>query len=194
MDNNWKQYKSNPHIEKNEKTNQFRCKTCDKILGTNAGASGYHSKASHNLTLSGEKISNNETEIEKIENYDDKNSEKIEEIEEELSHRNNQEEDETEIENMVFYDIQREVIKGASRIARDPQLLFEFHKLKQEDRVPLDWDFHLWIKACVMAYNDAFKIHVGLWQDVKNLPTDRLEWQKLVFEENTDLKKSENQE
>jgi len=40
------------------------------------------------------------------------------------------------------------------------------------------------------------QIHIGLWQDIKNLPAEWLEWQKAVFEENYDLEKSEieNQE
>ena len=194
MNGNWKQYKTNPHIERNENTNQFRCKTCDKILGTNAGAVGYHSKASHNLTLSGKEIKKDETEIENIEIQNDKNSKKIEDISEELSQRNNQQDEESEIEYMVFHDIQREVVKGASRIARDPKLLFEYHKLKQDEKIPHDWDFHTWIKACVMAYNDKFKISVGLWQDIKNLPTEILEFQKLVLEEYAEMRESENQE
>jgi len=141
MDENWKQYKTNPHIEKNENTNQFRCKTCNKILGTNAGAAGYHSKAAHNLILSGKEIREQEDKIEKLENHKNPNQKNIEEIDEELSQRNDQESDESQIEEMVFHDIQREVVKGASKIARDPSLLYEYNKLKHERRIPNDWDF-----------------------------------------------------
>lgn len=199
MDEDWIQYKQNPHIQKNSRTNEFKCRTCSKYLGTNAGAAGYHSKSSHSLTLSGEEIKNQELEnAEKknknVEKGNETKSKRIEEIENELRTRNEQNEENLETEYLVYEDVQKDVVKGATEIAKDPELLFEFQKLKLEDRIPYDWDFYLWIKACVKTYNEIFKIHVGLWQDIKNLPTDILEWQKLVFEETAHLRKTEELE
>ena len=197
MSKEWLQYKQNPNIQKNSKSNKFRCKTCSKILGTNAGAAGYHSKSSHNLSLSGEQIKNDKTKVEKIETKN-KNSESIVEIDQELSKRNSIEnnEAETSVDEMVFHDIQRDVVKGASQIARDPFLLYEFHMLKLQDKIPYGWNFYDWIKACVVAFNNLFKIQIGLRQDFNNMTADGLEWQKLVYQENAYmryLEKSENE-
>jgi len=196
MNKEWLQYKQNPHIQKNSKSNEFRCKTCSKILGTNAGAAGYHSKSSHNLSLSGEQIKNDKTKVEKIETKN-RNSVSIVEIDQELSKRKsieNNEADETNVDNMVFHDIQRDVVKGASQIARDPILLYEFHMLKLQNKIPYDWDFFKWIKACVTAFNKLLKIQIGLWQDINNVPGKWLEWQKSVYQENAHLRNLEESE
>ena len=49
----WLQYKENPHIQKNKVTNEFRCKTCRKKLGDNAGGVAGHCKSVHDMKIDG---------------------------------------------------------------------------------------------------------------------------------------------
>lgn len=53
IQSDWKQYKNNPHIEKNIKTLKFRCTRCNLDLGTNPGGASSHSQAAHKIKLDG---------------------------------------------------------------------------------------------------------------------------------------------
>ena len=52
----WKQYKNNPHIQKNKVTNKFRCITCNLLFGVNPGGVGNHSTKKHKISLSGDPV------------------------------------------------------------------------------------------------------------------------------------------
>jgi hypothetical protein len=52
-ESHWKQYKKNPHIQKNQVTNEFQCKTCKIPLGNNAGGVGGHCKSTHKMKIDG---------------------------------------------------------------------------------------------------------------------------------------------
>ena len=64
----WLQYKENPHIQKNKVTNEFRCKTCQKKLGDNAGGVAGHCKSVHDMKIDGTFLS---TENEVVEQEDE---------------------------------------------------------------------------------------------------------------------------
>ena len=61
----WLQYKENPHIQKNKVTNEFRCKTCRKKLGDNAGGVGGHCKSDHDMKIDGTFLSTENKTVEK---------------------------------------------------------------------------------------------------------------------------------
>ena len=54
--NNWAQYGENPHIQRNLLTKEFRCVTCNQLLGDNAGGAGSHCKGSHGIRIDGNRI------------------------------------------------------------------------------------------------------------------------------------------
>ncbi len=49
----WTQYGANPHLQRNNLTKEFHCKTCDMSLGDNAGGAGSHCKATHGMRIDG---------------------------------------------------------------------------------------------------------------------------------------------
>lgn len=52
----WKQYRNNPHLQRNILTKEFRCKTCNLSLGDNAGGAGSHCKGTHGIRIDGTPI------------------------------------------------------------------------------------------------------------------------------------------
>jgi len=63
----WLQYKENPHIQKNKVTNEFRCKTCRKKLGDNAGGVAGHCKSVHDMKIDGTFLSTENEVVEQKE-------------------------------------------------------------------------------------------------------------------------------
>lgn len=196
LDDEWKQYKNNPHIQKNKVSKEFRCLTCNLHLSDNQGGAGNHSTSEHKISLSGDPV-----KVKTTNGYSNKDSENTlnktqleSEIEGEIQQRQQSEEQEHVIEppeSIILRGFYKDIAKSVAKIGRDIELQFEYERLKSENRIPFDWDFHTWIKRCVMLYNHIFKIHVELTQDLKSLPDHLLKWQQLVYYENVEFDKDE---
>ena len=196
INDKWKQYKNNPHIQQNILTKEFRCITCHQNLSSNQGAAGKHSKTQHNLALNGIHGKNKTSDY----NYSNEKpviQQSLNNIDSEIKKREKIENREINVESpesIILHDIYRDIAKSASKLGRDAELLYEYQQLKSRYLIPADWDYYLWLKKCVLLYNYTFKIQMQFIQDTEHLPEHLLKWQKDTILENMELNRNKNQE
>jgi len=95
-------------------------------------------------------------------------------------------------EQMVIEDHNRDIAEAATMLAKDYELRAEYEMLHQQFRIPYDWSFYDWIKACVVFWNKEWKISLSLNQNVEALTPDKVSWLKTIYSEN--LAKSQAEE
>lgn len=161
----WLNYESNQFIQYQKDTNRFRCTEHDKEFQGKAAAAR-HSSAIHKISLDGEKLG-----IEKYphdENIDYESNEP--KLEQNLEN--------TDIENIVYGNLNQEYARGGTQIAQNTDLRFFYEKTKK--MFPPEWDFGTWISALVTFALTEFGIRGTVWQDETNLSSDKLGFVELV--------------
>lgn len=159
--NNWISFESNPYIEYQKDVNKFRCSECKKEFQGKAAAAR-HSNAIHKITIDGEKYNSEK-------NQSDENNEH--ELNENIS---NEFKSDSNVEQLVFENMNREFARGGAEIAQNTDFRFIYEKTKT--LWPIEWDFGMWISALVTYALNEFGISAGAWQDKSSLSPDKIKF------------------
>lgn len=154
--NQWNQYLNNSHIEHQLNTEKFRCKTCNKELKGKTAAAR-HSTAMHSLTIDGEQTLSRPAKLPQIEAETDLLSDIINE--------NNTKSPNFEqaVSNFVMENINRDIARGATRLAQNIDLRFLYERTKS--MFPPDWTFEDWICNLVEYSLASFGVKITVSQN-----------------------------
>lgn len=164
----WIQYENNSHIEHQLNTEKFRCRSCNKNLKGKTAAAR-HSTAIHQLTINGNQLP--KQSLTEIKPKLDSDTDIIDEIRE-------PENLEKMVLNLVTADINRDIARGATRLAQNIDLRFLYANTKY--MFPPEWDFESWISALVTFALASFGVKVTVSQNKDVLSKEQLKFSDMV--------------
>jgi len=133
---------NNPHIITND-VNDFKCKTCNKPFKTKTGAIT-HTSTKHNMNLDGSPSVKANPEKE-----DSKNIPLGDTVSDLIMHVNNTDD-----------------AKSASKITKDPELMYMFYMMKAKKLIDPEWTLHDFLRESAYFYADQNGISWHFGQDL----------------------------
>ena len=135
--------KNNPHIVTDDDSN-LRCKTCDMDFTNKAGAQT-HTSMAHNIKLDG-------NPSKKKESHEDK----------EIPVKK----DDNIVSDLIMHVNNTDDAKSASKITKDPELMYMFYMMKAKKLIDPDWTLHDFLRESAYFYADQNGISWYFGQDL----------------------------